>query len=400
MIDQKHKVPVECPHFGECGGCSYQDLSMNFQAEHKRTKLKRFFEQKKMEFPAEVEVIQGEAYAYRNRMDFAIFRDAEGIAKIGQRKRRQFDAYIGLTTCKIAVPFIDSLLKKIQVWLNDHNESLSIYDIHSRQGCLKYALIRSLPGTGDNVLSFVLNTEDPDYEACRELCRQWENDADIKNLLIAKVPAKGDMSVSENTEALKGVDRLEENLLEERYLFHSQGFFQNNSAMAETLLAYVKDLFLGEETEDCDFLDLYGGCGTFGFALDKHYRSTRIVELSGLNIQLAAEKIQRENRKNIEAIEGDAKTLNDLLEDKKLDPSACDVLVDPPRAGLHPKTVDFLNKKIFRQLVYVSCKPKQLPYDLKKLSPVYEIAEMRSFDLFPQTPHLETVVHLLPKKSD
>jgi len=70
------------------------------------------------------------------------------------------------------------------------------------------------------------------------------------------------------------------------------------------------------------------------------------------------------------------------------------VVTNPPRTGMHAIVTAVLRESGARRIIYISCDPATLARDLERLGPAYRIAEIRAFDLFPQTAHVESVVVL------
>ena len=107
-------------------------------------------------------------------------------------------------------------------------------------------------------------------------------------------------------------------------------------------------------------------------------------------VSCAEDNIKRNGTSNVRTVCEDAKNL------RKLDlPSPLTVILDPPRSGMHPKTVEHLNSFVAERVIYISCNPKILALDLEKLYN-YRIESAALFDMFPQTEFFETVVELVP----
>ena len=97
--------------------------------------------------------------------------------------------------------------------------------------------------------------------------------------------------------------------------------------------------------------------------------------------------------KNAEIIEMDAMQLKKVdLPDKDMF-----VITDPPRSGMHPKTIEQLNKLHPKVIIYISCNIEQLGKDLPKFQE-YELKSTAMFDLFPHTPHVEAIAELMLKE--
>jgi len=198
------------------------------------------------------------------------------------------------------------------------------------------------------------------------------------------------MSISEEFFIVKGGDMLNENFLDKSFDYAVQGFFQNNTVMAEKMHEYVRSLTKVRSTEELTLLDLYAGVGTFGINNSGSFASVKIIESDKHCVTAAKINIDKNHIKNAEIVELDAMQL------KKVDLPSGDklfVITDPPRSGMHPKTIEQLNRLKPRVIVYISCNVDQLGKDLLKFKD-YELKSVAMFDLFPQTPHVEAIVEL------
>ena len=136
-------------------------------------------------------------------------------------------------------------------------------------------------------------------------------------------------------------------------------------------------------------LDLYAGVGTFGIINSGLFKEVYIVESDKNCIDAAKINIKNNSIKNAKEILLDAMKLKQLTLPKDLF-----VITDPPRSGMHPKTIEQLKNLKPKIIIYVSCNIEQLSKDLNKFSD-YSIKSAALFDLFPQTPHIEAVVELV-----
>jgi tRNA/tmRNA/rRNA uracil-C5-methylase (TrmA/RlmC/RlmD family) len=153
---------------------------------------------------------------------------------------------------------------------------------------------------------------------------------------------------------------------------------------AERLIAYTASCVREKRV-----LDLYCGVGTIALHLaDKH-------DVTGMEMNPQSIEQAHENAK-VNELEAQFIVQSD---DKVMDLTSYDAfVVDPPRAGLHPKFVERCIRNGPLEIVYVSCNPKSLATDLARLTEVYDVESIRCFDMFPQTPHIETVVVLKRKR--
>jgi len=141
-------------------------------------------------------------------------------------------------------------------------------------------------------------------------------------------------------------------------------------------------------------MDLYCGSGFLTLALAKASKNVIGVELDDAAVEIARGNAKLNNITNIDFRSG---ATEKLLATALTDMAPDTIVLDPPRAGLHPAALEALMGSNAKRLVYVSCNPRALARDLKTLLTKYAIEKTRCLDLFPHTPHIETVVSLLRK---
>lgn len=190
-----------------------------------------------------------------------------------------------------------------------------------------------------------------------------------------------------NVEVLSGAGSWSELVCGNTMRFSAPSFFQVNTSGAETLVQTVLE-WLDPQEDDCVF-DLYSGAGTFTVPLAQTGAEVFAVESYGPAVRDLRRNLEA-NRVYAEVIGGDtARELPELGE-------ADLIVVDPPRAGLDASVIDALCASGARKIAYVSCDPSTLARDLRRFADagVYRIEAVQPVDLFPQTPHVETVVLL------
>jgi len=172
-----------------------------------------------------------------------------------------------------------------------------------------------------------------------------------------------------------------------KILFSSQSFFQNNTKMAEKMIAYCKDAVKKYADKYTVLVDLYGGSGTFGISLADLFYKCYIIDNDTLNISCAKENIAANNIKNTEATCADATSLQINFSDAV-------VITDPPRSGMDQKAIKKLLQLMPKAIIYISCNPQELAKELKFFKKHYSLESISVFDLFPQTVHVEAVAEL------
>jgi len=186
-----------------------------------------------------------------------------------------------------------------------------------------------------------------------------------------------------------GVDTLAEELDDLTFLLRPTTFFQVNVAAATTLLHLIRT-GLGDEAAG-RLLDLYCGAGAFTLPLARAAREVVGVEEYAGAVADAERSADVNRISNVRFIVGRAEALLTGLEG-----SFDAVVLDPPRRGCHPRVVQALLERTPRRIVYVSCHPATLARDLRPLlNGGYTVERATPVDLFPQTPHVESVVVLV-----
>lgn len=367
-------VKPRCPYFGRCGGCSFQDVEYSRQLEEKRRALGEAAGFR------DIQVFPGEEYGYRNRMDM-IFHSGG----LGFRLKGTWHTPVDVERCEISNELLNELILEIREFFG----GVEHFDLKRKRGTFRYAVIRT--PSRDSSISFVLNEDSPGISQAEEKIREFTKSTSANNVLVTYVPARTDVSISGKYEVLKGGDLLEEELLGMRFRFPVQGFFQNNTAMAEKMHKHVNGLLGSYKPGDAHLLDLYGGVGTFGIVNSGLFAGVTIVEDMEKAVKCAIRNARENGAGNVKPV---------LLKDRDLReidlPQPLYVVADPPRAGIHPKAMRQLNNLGPGVIVYVSCNPRQLENDLKKLEG-YSIKSAALFDFFPQTPHSEAVLELVRK---
>jgi 23S rRNA (uracil1939-C5)-methyltransferase len=332
------RVPAPCPVFGRCGGCHYQHAPYEYQLAAKRAILAEELRRLgKIEPPAQIAVVAGEPWGYRNRAQLHV----EG-AKIGYREARSHKL-CEIGQCPIASPKINEAICALGGMLRDPRWP---------------RFLRSLEVFTDErqVQLNVLETERPVARRFFDWCAET-----ISGLVEGPLDYEGRFQVSRNS------------------------FFQVNRFLLDRL---VETAIEGAEGETA--LDLYAGVGLFSLAMARRFREVVAVESGSGAVRDLQFNAERAGLANVRAEQRTAEAYLDAL-----DHAPDFVLLDPPRAGLGKAVVRRLAELRPRQITIAACDPATLARDLAGLTAAgYRVEKMTLVDLFPQTFHLETVVHL------
>lgn len=170
-------------------------------------------------------------------------------------------------------------------------------------------------------------------------------------------------------------------------------FFQNNSFLLPKLVETLRSCLLQGGARH--LIDLYCGVGFFGIELADTVETFTGVEYDQQAIKAARRNAEMHRCTNGEFIAANVEdALPDLL--KRLSSQETAALLDPPRKGCQPKTLQLLRQERPGQLIYVSCHPATMARDLKLLCAdgVFELKQVTPLDMFPQTQHVECVADL------
>lgn len=327
-----------------------------------------------------IAIHHGPELGYRNRMEFIFCKEGLGL-----RAKRAPDKIAKIEECPICAARINLLLSGI-------NASFSSNDAFSHQnqdGAFRYAVIRAT-SLSDSV-SFVLNERSPRLNQAIEKIREYAKTSPAKNILITYTNPDDDEQTSGEFFTVKGEPTLKENLLGRQFTFSAQGFFQNNTSVAEQLQDYVRTIlekYGFQNTKTSALLDLYAGVGTFGIINSHLFSQVFIVESFPGCTKSAEENLKLNNVKNASIYTIEAHSIGRLKINQD-----CYAITDPPRSGMAEKAIEQIKRLKPKTIIYISCNPRQLAKDIPKFKS-YTLESVALFDMFPQTRHIEAVAEL------
>ena len=382
------EIPSVCPHFGQCGGCTYQNLPYEEQLAMKESQIKKMMD----------EAVNGKyvwegvkpspvKQAYRNKMEFS-FGDEykDGPIALGMHKRGSFHDIVNVTDCQI----VDEDYRKIlDCTLEAARESGLLYYHRMRHtGYFRHLLVRKAVKTEEILVDLVTTTE-TDAQAFLDTwvkkLLELELDGKMAGILHTKNDSVADVVKDEGTEVLYGQDYFYEELLGLKFKITPFSFFQTNSLGAEVLYETARE-YIGDINEKVIF-DLYSGTGTIAQILAPVAKKVVGVEIVEEAVEAAKENAALNGLDNCTFWAGDVlKVIDELGEVPDL------IMLDPPRDGVNPKALmKILNFGVDR-LVYIACKPTSLARDLELIQGRgYKVEKISCVDLFPNTYHVETV---------
>lgn len=383
-----------CPHFGECGGCTYQTVDYKDQLKLKSGQVKRLLDQA---ITGEYEFLGIEAspleWGYRNKMEFS-FGDCEkdGELMLGLHKKGSFYDVLGITGCRITNEDYNTISGCVIGLCRE----LGLRYMHklSHEGYLRHLLIRRAATTGEIIVNLVTTSQwDAAYpcsesaflDCLKERMLDLNLNGSIVGILHSVNDDPADAVKADSIQVLKGKDFFFEEILGLIFKITTFSFFQTNSFGAEVLYKIARD-FLGD-TKDKTVFDLYSGTGTIAQVLAPVAGKVIGVEIVSEAVTAARENAALNDLDNCEFICGDVlKALDDITDRPDL------IMLDPPREGINPKALKKIIDYGVERIVYISCKPTSLANDLIALQEGgYKVVKVKCCDMFPETVHVETV---------
>ena len=392
-------VEPNCPHFGDCGGCSYQTMSYENQLKLKEDMVKGILDNAiKGDYQFEGILGSPVQWGYRNKMEFSFgdqFKD--GPLALGMHKKNSFHDIVTVDNCKIVDRDYNIILRCVLDYCA--KKELPFYHKLRHEGYVRHLLVRRTTKTKELLVALV-TTSDAEMEKKADLMSLVE---EIKALdLSAKLcgvihiinDGLADVVQSDETRVLYGNEYVYEELLGLKFKISVFSFFQTNSLGAEVLYSKARD-YIGE-TKDKLIFDLYSGTGTIAQILAPVAKKVVGVEIIEEAVEAAKVNASLNNLDNCTFIAGDVLKVIDELHDK-LDL----IVLDPPRDGINPKALQKIINFGVDRMVYISCKPTSLARDLEMLQEQgYRVEKACAVDMFPGTVHVETVVLLSQQKPD
>jgi len=386
------RVEAPCRHFGVCGGCRFQDLAYEVQRDEKERQVRdalvrigRFAE------PPLEPIVPAEAqYGYRNKLEYSFTAGDDGI-ELGFHRAGRWDEVIDIEECLLTTDLGNAVRLAVREWARE--ERLQPYDQKTGIGYLRHLVVREGRNTGQ-VLVVLVTAPGEHFEAgyLVDVLRRFPEVRSI-HWAINDTPAE---QTNLPTRLLWGDDAIEEEILGLRYRVRPSAFLQTNTGMAARLYELAREC--AALTGDENVYDLYCGTGTIGLALSANARSVWGLEISEEAVACAIENAELNGIENAHFFAGNVGQTIEELREEAGSPDV--VVVDPPRAGLAGKALRRTGELGAPRLVYVSCNPTTLASDLQVLRDEYGyvLERCRPVDMFPHTPHVESVSALsLPR---
>jgi len=383
------RVEAPCAHYPACGGCRFQDLAYDAQLEAKQEQVQDALRRIGgiAEPPLEPILPAESEFFYRNKLEYSFTETPSGPA-LGFHKAGRWDEVLEVEKCWLTTDLGNAIRDAVRDWARE--ERLDAYDQAEHTGYLRHLVVREGRNTGQVLVQLVTSAgERFDRDQFVETLRRFDEVCSI-HWAANETPAE---VTHLPTTLLWGEEAIEEELCGLRFRVRPNAFLQTNTAMAERLYGVVGEYaaLSGGET----VYDLYCGIGAIGLTLASRALTVWGVEASEESVACALENADLNEISNAAFFAGETADALAELRDRAGDPDV--VVVDPPRAGLSNKAVRRLGRLEAPKIVYVSCNPTTLAGNVKELAASwgYRLERVQPVDMFPHTPHVESVSLLM-----
>lgn len=384
------RVTPPCEHFQYCGGCKWQNLEYAVQKKYKEDQLKEaLYHIGKIEDPP-VEPIVGahKIYYYRNKMEFSFHAGENGETLLGLHRAGRFQDVFQLTKCHLQ----SELSNRLVNFVRERSVELGLppYHIKEHRGYLRFLVIREAKFTGQCLVNIV--TGEGDHGTVRqlggEIGHRFEEVVSVSHTVNAQ---KANVARGEKETILYGTDHIHEKLGDKRFRISANSFFQTNSYQIQRLYDLVVELAEPGGLEK--MIDLYCGTGTIAIYLSGLVRSVEGIEAVPEAVEDALINARLNNASNCHFITAD---VEEYLKLAAAEGRSYDLMIlDPPRAGCHPRALKSIRLIKPRKIIYISCNPATLGRDVAELiEGGYRLERSIPIDLFPHTYHIEAVNRL------
>ncbi|MBR0174776.1 MAG: 23S rRNA (uracil(1939)-C(5))-methyltransferase RlmD [Bacteroidales bacterium] len=401
----KDRLEPFCKHFGVCGGCKWQPLPYSIQLEAKRQQVyDQLVRIGHLDVPEILPTLPSErTKLYRNKLEFTaserrwILPDEEpdGLSDaqrcgLGFHVGKFFDKVLDLDECWLQPEPSNSIRLFAKKYAIEHG--IPFYNIRDNKGIFRTIFVR----TSESGLTMVIVCFSSEFKGRKAFLDALAAEFPQISSLYYIINSKLNDSISDQSCILyKGEEAIYEEMEGLRFKIGPKSFYQTNTLQAYNLYKVARDFadLKGDEV----VYDLYTGTGTIAQFVSR--RASKVIGIEYVPEAIEDAKINAKANGigNCSFFAGDMKdvlTSSFIASHGKPDV----MIVDPPRAGMHPDVVKVILEAAPERIVYVSCNPASQARDLAMMAGQYDILAVQPVDMFPHTQHVENVCKLQLKK--
>ena len=397
-----HRLEPFCPHFGVCGGCKWQPLPYSMQLEAKRQQVyDQLVRIGHLDVPEILPTLPSpKTEYYRNKLEFTasdkrwLYKDEdpetispEDRIGLGFHVGKFFDKVLDIKDCHLQ----SEPSNAIRLFIKDFciKNGLEFYNIRGNFGFFRSMFVRTTR-RGEVMLILCFNYDDKKKREAL-LDAVSERFPEIVSLYYVVNSKLNDSIADQSCILYKGSEVIYEEMEGLRFRIGPKSFYQTNSLQAERLYSVARD-FAALKGDEIVY-DLYTGTGTIAQFIAARARKVVGIEYVPEAIADARVNAEANGINNCVFYAGDMKdVLSPAFIEENGRPDV--IILDPPRAGIHPDVAKVILDAAPERMVYVSCNPASQARDLAIFSEKYKITAVQPVDMFPHTQHVENVCAL------
>lgn len=378
------RIDPKCQFFPKCGGCQIRHLDYQAQLAIKKNRIEQSFSRLgNLKIPEGFEVVSSplkDHYRNKIQLPFSYFNNKLGV---GLYSKGSHDL-VEIDQCLIHNKLSEEYLPKILQIFQNFNFKPSGFD--GDRACLKYLLVKTAMFSNEILITIVTNNEPTSI--LKEVAQKiLEMAPEIKGIIHHKNDRNNNVILGSSVSVLAGSPKIYETLLGLRLGISAQSFFQVNPYQAENLYKLAKEY--GMLSQQDIVIDAYSGIGSLTLHLAPSVQKIYGLEYVSDAVKDAKDNADLNNINNTEMIAGDVKNLLQEV------PHADVIYLNPPRKGCDKQVLEQIIARSPETIVYISCDPSTLARDVAILCQSgYKLSNLKGFDMFPQTMHVETVAQL------
>jgi 23S rRNA (uracil1939-C5)-methyltransferase len=299
-------------------------------------------------------------FHYRNKMEFSFHPAADGTPVLGLHERGTFDRVFAVEQCVLPSELTVAIVRATQAFAAERR--WAAYHPARHTGVVRFLTVRHVAHTAQCAVHLIAASDG--VPGLGEWARRIAAlSPEVRTVTLGLNRQRGNIAIAEEERLLVGDGLVRERLLGLEFEAASNAFLQTNSAQAEALYAAAIEACSLDASDVA--LDLYCGTGTLTLLLARGVREAVGVESVAQAIDAARANAARNGIANARFVAGEARAvLRQWARGERADaPAPSIVVVDPPRAGLHPRVVARVTELTPRRIVYVSCNPATLARD-------------------------------------
>ncbi|WP_301048886.1 23S rRNA (uracil(1939)-C(5))-methyltransferase RlmD [Lactobacillus intestinalis] len=380
------RVKVQLNQWVQTGLASLAHIKYDKQLEFKRNQVVNLLHKADLDqIKVDQTLPSPEETGYRNKAQVPV-RAVNGQLEIGFFRRHSHDL-VPLTNFFTTDPEIDRVLIAVRDILRKYK--VPAYDEVHNKGEVRYLDVRRSKATGE--IMVILVCLHRDFPQLPKVAAEISQIPDVTSIILNHNPKKTNVILGKNDYVVFGEDHITDKIGDVKFRISPQSFFQINSLQTPRL--YNLAIEKANLKPDDVVIDAYSGIGTIGLSVAKHVKAVRGMEVIKPAVEDANANAKLNGITNAEYVVGKAEEVMPRWANEGLKTDV--IFVDPPRKGLTPEFIDAAVKTNPKKIVYISCNPATQVRDLQLFREQgYDFNEISPVDMFPQTPHVESVAVL------